>query len=131
MGKTRYHCNTNALMYRKVGITFLGVEGDDTALYNLMPHFEKTSKFIHKALSQPDGKILVHCRVGASRSATIVLAYLMLKHNKTVTEATTIVRGKREIGPNTGFLRQLCELQEMIDHGDLKNKRNAAACLLS
>ena len=35
---------------------FLGIEADDTAMYNMMPHFEKTSKFIHKALSQP-GKL--------------------------------------------------------------------------
>jgi len=38
------------------------------------------------------GKILVHCRSGASCSATIVLAYLMMKENKSVKEATRIVR---------------------------------------
>lgn len=43
-------------------------------------------------LSVADGKILVHCRVGASRSATVVIAYLMLKQDKSVSEATQLVR---------------------------------------
>lgn len=56
------------------------------------------------------GKILVHCQVGISRSATIVLAYLMLKQNMTLVEAIKKVKDERGIYPNQGFLRQLINL---------------------
>lgn len=56
------------------------------------------------------GKILVHCHVGVSRSATIVLAYLMLKHNMILVEAVKHVKQGRMIIPNRGFLRQLIDL---------------------
>lgn len=39
-----------------------------------------------------DGKILVNCKVGASRSATLVIAYLMLKQDMSAIEATRTVR---------------------------------------
>lgn len=56
------------------------------------------------------GKILVHCQVGVSRSATIVLAYLMLKQNMTLAEAIKKVKERRGIYPNQGFLKQLINL---------------------
>lgn len=56
------------------------------------------------------GKILVHCHVGVSRSATVVLAYLMLKRNMTLVEAINKVKAGRGIIPNRGFLRQLIDL---------------------
>ena len=49
-----------------------------------------------------------------SRSASIVLAFLMLKRSLDVVEAVKTVREKREIFPNDGFLRQLCELDQTL-----------------
>ncbi|XP_067938819.1 dual specificity protein phosphatase 3-like [Watersipora subatra] len=129
VGKDKFHSDTHAEMYRKTNITFMGVKADDTALFNLLPHFSSTSKFIHHAISSPGGKILVHCRAGASRSATVVIAYLMLKQHKTVSEATQLVRAKREIAPNPGFLRQLCKLQEQID--DRQEMHKKKTCCIS
>lgn len=57
------------------------------------------------------GKVLVHCLQGLSRSATLVLAFLMIKKGMTVTEAVETVRSKRRIYPNDGFLQQLCDLE--------------------
>ena len=56
----------------------------------------------------------MNCKVGASRSATIVLAFLMLKRHLPVQDAVRLVRKKREICPNEGFLQQLCDLNENL-----------------
>lgn len=60
------------------------------------------------------GKVLVHCREGVSRSATLVVAYLMLKEGMTVQDAVRTVRESREICPNEGFLQQLCDFDKEL-----------------
>ena len=53
------------------------------------------------------GKVLVHCVMGRSRSASLVLAYLMMEQGLSVVAAIEHVRQRRCILPNHGFLRQL------------------------
>lgn len=60
------------------------------------------------------GKVLVHCARGVSRSATLALAYLMIKERLTLVEAVEAVRRHRNILPNVGFLNQLCVLDSSL-----------------
>lgn len=53
---------------------------------------------------------MVHCAMGRSRSAALVLAYLMIYKNMTVVDAIEQVLKHRCILPNRGFLKQLREL---------------------
>lgn len=57
----------------------------------------------------------MHCARGASRSATLVLAYLMIYERLTVAEAVKAVRGCRNILPNVGFLEQLRALDAKLN----------------
>lgn len=59
-------------------------------------------------------KVLVHCVVGVSRSATLVLAYLMLHQQLSLRQAVISVSEHRWIFPNRGFLRQLCQLDQQL-----------------
>lgn len=56
----------------------------------------------------------MHCYQGISRSATLVLAYLMMRENMSLEDAIVLVRKRREVFPNSGFLRQLIELEEQL-----------------
>ncbi|XP_066500409.1 dual specificity protein phosphatase 26-like [Hoplias malabaricus] len=98
-----------AEFYDGMGITYLGIEAHDSPAYDMSVNFDTAAAFIHSAL-RGGGKILVHCHVGVSRSATIVLAYMMLKQNMTLVEAINTVKEGRGIIPNKGFLRQLIDL---------------------
>lgn len=60
------------------------------------------------------GTVLVHCAVGLSRSATLVLAYLMIRQNMTLVEAIKTVKDHRGVTPNRGFLRQLSGLDSIL-----------------
>lgn len=60
------------------------------------------------------GKVLVHCARGVSRSATLALAFLMIKERLTLVEAVEAVRRHRNILPNVGFLNQLCHLDSSL-----------------
>lgn len=62
----------------------------------------------------PAGRVLVHCAMGVSRSATVVLAFLMIYENMTLVEAIQTVQTHRDICPNSGFLRQLQVLDNRL-----------------
>lgn len=52
------------------------IEIRDHSDENIAEHFQEALQFIHEGIQQ-DETVLVHCRFGVSRSATIVMAYLM------------------------------------------------------
>ncbi|CAE7613545.1 MKP1 [Symbiodinium sp. CCMP2592] len=59
------------------------------------------------------GRCLVHCRQGASRSVSIVLAYLVLKKRFELREAWRLVQSKRPVArPNGGYCRQLIRFEQ-------------------
>ncbi|KAM4747197.1 dual specificity protein phosphatase 26 [Rhinophrynus dorsalis] len=100
--------------YRGMNISYMGIEAQDSPMFDMSIHFYPAADFIRRALRETTGKILVHCAVGVSRSATLVLAYLMIHHNMTLVEAINTVKDRRGIIPNRGFLRQLLNLENSL-----------------
>ena len=64
---------------------------------------------------------MVNCWQGGSRSATVVLAFLIQHQQMSLDEALVLVKQKRDIRPNNGFLTQLITLEETLLHGMNKN----------
>ncbi|EPS70614.1 hypothetical protein M569_04148, partial [Genlisea aurea] len=78
--------------------------------------FQEAHDFVHQ-VEQIDGKVLVHCFEGKSRSATLVLSYLMLRKGFKMAEAwKALKRVHRRAQPNDGFARILLSLDETL-HG--------------
>ncbi|KAI5563048.1 hypothetical protein POPTR_015G105000v4 [Populus trichocarpa] len=83
---------------------------------NISCIFEEASDFIDHVESV-GGRVLVHCFEGRSRSATLVLAYLMLRKKFTLLEAWNALRQvHRRAQPNDGFARILLDLDQRL-HG--------------
>jgi len=97
-----------------------------TKLYREKPwdQLEQSIHFIHQY--RVAGKnVVVHCAQGKSRSATVVIAYLMVVKNLTYLDALKIVQQKRPIAlPNQGFEGQLKEFEKSTVVVELRSRLN-------
>lgn len=65
---------------------------------------------MHAQKSNNQHRVLVHCAMGMSRSATMVIMYLMRKYELDLNMAFDVVKRHREIiDPNEGFMKKLKE----------------------
>ncbi|XP_043912680.1 dual specificity protein phosphatase 13-like [Protopterus annectens] len=106
----KFHINTGPRFYRDMQVEYYGIEADDDPAFDMSIHFRRASQFIRSGLNSQKGKVLVHCAMGISRSAALVLAYLLLHENLTLVDAIQTVCKHRDICPNSGFMSQLREL---------------------
>jgi dual specificity MAP kinase phosphatase len=82
----------------------------DDGIDTLEPQLAPICEWIDRA-RENGGKVLVHCRVGVSRSATVTIAYVMKCLGISLAEAYLIVRSRRLsvlIQPNMRLLYNLC-----------------------
>lgn len=87
--------------------TYMHLKIKDSIKEHIHLHFETSYEFIEKAQKSGNG-ILIHCAYGVSRSATILIAYLIKKLKISYTQAFAFARRKRSvIRPNRGFEEQL------------------------
>eukprot|EP00455_Lapot_gusevi_P057403 TRINITY_DN9770_c0_g1_i3.p1 TRINITY_DN9770_c0_g1~~TRINITY_DN9770_c0_g1_i3.p1 ORF type:complete len:129 (-),score=25.76 TRINITY_DN9770_c0_g1_i3:104-490(-) len=87
---------------------------EDDADYDIGAHFDAAADFIHDCVSR-QSTLLVHCMAGASRSASLVLYYLMKHQNMNFQQAFTFAKEKRpQVCPNEGFMCALSEREELL-----------------
>ena len=89
------------------GISRLVVPVDDLPTENLLQHFPHSTEFILSGI-RSGGTVLVHCLAGASRSPSVVAAFLMEVYRLSPAEAVAKIRESRPlVRPIVGFMDQL------------------------
>jgi len=103
----------------------LHISLSDSSDQDILAHLPVTTSFIRNAFAEsPDSRVMVHCLMGISRSATVVCAYLVATMGMTPDEAIDAVRAKRMIVcPNLGFRRQLEVYATQVQGGRGKARR--------
>ena len=109
------HCKITHILNVATGISnafperykYLNIELLDLPQANIRQVFSRTNEFIQEAVVD-DGCVLIHCNAGISRSASIVLAYLLGIHLMRYEDAYNLLKTARsKIRPNEGFVAQL------------------------
>ncbi|KAF6106459.1 slingshot protein phosphatase 3 [Phyllostomus discolor] len=94
--------------------TYHNVRLWDEESAQLLPHWKETHGFVEAARAQGT-RVLVHCKMGVSRSAATVVAYAMKQYGWSLEQALRHVQELRPIArPNPGFLRQLQTYQGIL-----------------
>jgi len=86
---------------------------EDFPRENIIKHLDAAHDFIDSAIKQGNN-ILVHCSAGVSRSASIVISYVMKVKKIDYSDAYLLVKTARPIiSPNMGFQMQLKKWHEL------------------
>ncbi len=92
----------------------------------LAPFLKPCAAFIDAALADANSSVFVHCKVGTSRSASLVLFYMMQHRHYSLRNALLHIMHQRSSNPrapythpNKGFMKQLiaCDGQLSAERG--------------
>mmetsp|Transcript_39488 Transcript_39488/g.99535 ORF Transcript_39488/g.99535 Transcript_39488/m.99535 type:complete len:293 (+) Transcript_39488:132-1010(+) len=103
----------------------------DSTSSRLTPFFEEAHAFIERAHGDPSKRtLLVHCSAGVSRSAALVVAYLMQSQRRTLLDCLRQVRSRRPfVYPNKRFMSELILLEKRLFDGAPLSIPEEALCL--
>ncbi len=97
--------------YEKLNIRFAQVMMEDSPYFDLRKNIFAAVSTVRSALDD-DGRILVHCTAGISRSATVVAAYMIEHLEYSAESALRRLKSKRPgVFPNSGFVAFLRKLE--------------------
>lgn len=98
-------------------LQYFNVNVEDNNEEDITPFFSQVFEFL---TSTEDGdlkdkRVLIHCRVGVSRSATLLIALLMRQYAMTLREAFDLVKSRRpKIQPTDYFTDALIKYEQEI-----------------
>lgn len=105
------------------GIVYLVAHIPDASTYNMHNIAVSCIQFIQNEIRK-GRNVLVHCHMGISRSATIVLLYLMLNGMELARAYSYVKNIRPYINPNNGFLSFLKEMDGRIQNLKELRKKN-------
>jgi len=115
-------CVPNAFEGR---VSYLNVDLDDAEESRLEPHFRRTFDFISGAEDEngQPAAVLVHCMCGVSRSATLVISYLMMSETKlSARQAFEWTKARRSVvAPNPTFASEILALEKVLGYSDTRS----------
>jgi len=98
------------------GVRYLRLPIPDVPEFDIRTVIARTNAFIRDGILR-GGRVLVHCKMGRSRSAAVVIAYLMAFGKMTFAQALQLLADARPIvEPNRGFADQLRAYQTELEH---------------
>lgn len=90
------------------------MQSQDSSEITITDYFPLAFDFITNAFAN-GGKVMVHCFAGKSRSASIVIGYLMKTQKMKFEDALKFVGKFRPcVEPNIGFCTQLSKYQDTV-----------------
>ncbi|GLD96514.1 hypothetical protein PINS_up005197 [Pythium insidiosum] len=101
------------------GVQYHEVKIKDRPDADITAFFDSTYTFIESAKRTQHGRVLVHCTQGISRSATLVIMYLMRAHHLSLVTAVNFALASRGVVyPNQGFIRALMKEEFRLYKGN-------------
>lgn len=95
-------------------VDYIKVPVPDLPHAPLALYFDSVADRIHQN-GKRNGRTLVHCVAGVSRSATLCIAYLMKYHRLSLLDAHQWVKTRRPVvRPNAGFWQQLIQYEKKL-----------------
>lgn len=104
-------------MAKECSIVHPDTSGINVQNYGIVDHSDENnikaaalmaSQYIYECINKKKEKVIVNCRAGVSRSATVVVTYLMQFEGMPYSKAFMFVKEQRPfISPNLGFIRFL------------------------
>lgn len=103
--------------------TYLRIPVRDNGSENLLLYFDKAFQFIEQA-RQRNGRVLIHCQAGISRSSTVAIGYIMKYLNLSMNQAYNKVQACRPIiAPNISFVGQLANYEKMLKANNIQQRK--------
>lgn len=88
---------------------------EDEVSTNILPYLDTAVDRIQEAITKRNCHVLVHCIAGVSRSATVVIAYLMKYKRMDLRTAFNYCFNLRPVvRPNNGFMQQLITYEQQL-----------------
>lgn len=105
---------SNYIKYCQLNLT-------DSPDIDITTFFDQAFSFIELARTKKE-KILIHCKLGVSRSPSILIGYLIKHMGYTAESALEFLKSKRsQVYPNSGFIYQLYEYEKKLKINRQKN----------
>jgi len=101
------------IVYKKIDLA-------DNLAENIAKYLWESSEWIENERKKNNNAVFyIHCKAGKSRSATVVIAYLMKVEHWSLNKAYTYLKDLRpNISPNLGFMSALLEMEAEIKKQD-------------